>query len=265
MKNILIVEDNMLLLGMIEESMKGNQSQFNVLCAENGEEALKILKDQEVSLLVTDIKMPKLDGLLLLAYMHENHPKVPCIVMTAFAESLNELNDQMESKTGQPVTASNLRFLRKPFQMEELSRVITESLARQPAGGRLTGISVVNFVQLIEMEQSSCLLEVVSTDNKRGYFYFKDGVPYDAVCDGSTGDEAALKIIALDKDVKIDFKEIPGKKIAKRIKMELMNLLMEAMRGKDESTAHPETEVEVNHASEEEVCLFDCLQMHSEA
>ena len=93
----------------------------------------------------------------------------------------------------------------------------------------MKGISVASFLQMIQLEQKTCLFEVNTSDEGKGIFYFKEGVPYDAVYGDLRGKEAAYKIIAMDK-AEIRFKNLPGKKITKRIKTELMGLIIEAMR-----------------------------------
>ena len=41
-------------------------------------------KNNEIALLVTDLRMPKMDGITLIAHTHNQYPEVPVIVMTAF-------------------------------------------------------------------------------------------------------------------------------------------------------------------------------------
>ena len=87
---------------------------------------------------------------------------------------------------------------------------------------------------MIELEDKTFLFEVFSQGKGKGIFYFQEGIPFDAVHGNLKGEEAALKIIAMD-EAEIRFKNLPKKKIAKRINTELTSLIMEAMRRKDES------------------------------
>ena len=119
----------------------------------------------------------------------------------------------------------------------ELSQTITNTQREKPEGGFVKGISIGSFLQLFEIEQKTCLLEIRGNRKKQiGFFYFVDGVLYDAACGGLKGKEAALKVIGWDK-AEIRFHEAPKRKISKRIDEELMSLIMEAMRLKDESDA----------------------------
>ena len=168
--------------------------------------------------------MPKIDGLELLAHIKENYPDTPCFVMTAHGTS--ELKDKLSKST--------VRIFNKPFLIDDLAKAVIQVLEQDASGGTLKGISVANFLQLIQMEEKTCFLEVSSTGSEKGHFYFKDGELYDAVCGGLNGEEAAFKLLALD-NASIRFKNFSDDKIVKRISVSLMNLIMESQRLKDES------------------------------
>jgi hypothetical protein len=74
----------------------------------------------------------------------------------------------------------------------------------------VTGISVENFLQLIEMEQKSCVLEILGKNRQRGYFYFNQGVLYETGYGRSSNEKAALDMIAWE-DVQLSFRSIPKK------------------------------------------------------
>lgn len=69
------------------EWLKWYNCNFNVLTACNGMQAVEILKCAVIDLLITDLKMPEMDGYELLAYVAKNHPRLPVIVMTALIDS----------------------------------------------------------------------------------------------------------------------------------------------------------------------------------
>ncbi|MCP4109945.1 MAG: response regulator [Desulfobacteraceae bacterium] len=78
MDKILVAEDDASLRMLIKSYLKSYEDKFETIAVENGLEAIKTLQNEMISLLVTDIKMPKVEGLVLLAYMNRNFPKVPC-------------------------------------------------------------------------------------------------------------------------------------------------------------------------------------------
>ncbi len=224
MDKILIVEDDVKLQKFLQIRLQKYKNEFEVLFADNGVEGIRVLEHKHISLLVTDIHMPKLDGMSLLAYINDKHPHIPCIVMTA--HPTQELKEK--------ISDSIFCFFQKPFQFDEFTKAIRQALEEDIPDGSLKGISVASFLQMIQLEQKTCLFEVNSSGEGKGIFYFKEGVPYDALYGDLRGEEAAFKIIAMDK-AEIRFKNLPRKKITRRIKTELMGLIMEATRLKDES------------------------------
>ncbi len=254
MDKVLIVEDNPDLLKTLKMGMEKYNDKFETIAARDGAEAIAFLKRIDIDLLVTDLQMPRIDGLSLLAFMKKKRPGIPCIVMTAHATA------QIREKIQKNV----LKFIEKPFQLDDLAKVIIPALNRDTPGGSLEGISIANFMQMIEMEQQTCIFEVEAPEEGKGSFYFEEGVLFDAVYGDMKGLKAALKLIPLE-DVKIRFKNFPkgAKKIPRRIKEDSMNVIMEAMRLKDESEAEEDFDIQiipdelpepggVNHAETEE-------------
>jgi len=220
----LIVDDSVMLINYLEEHFARYRDQFDFVTAKDGMEAIGILKREPISLLVTDLQMPRVDGLVLLAYAHKYHPDIPCIVMSAHGTP----------KIKQALQSDILQFIEKPFTADELAKVIITALSKGAPGGTLSGISIVNFLQMVEMEQKTCLCEVESPDNPKGFFYFKGGVLHHAVCGSLKGEEAAVKLIQIE-NATISFKKTPERKIPRVIKTDLMALILEAMRLRDES------------------------------
>jgi CheY-like chemotaxis protein len=225
MDKVLIVEDDVKLQKFLQIRLQKYKNEFEVLFADNGVEGIRVLEHKHISLLVTDIHMPKLDGMSLLAYINDKYPHIPCIVMTAYPTP--ELKQKLSDD-------NIICFFQKPFQFDEFTKAIRQALEEDIPDGSLKGISVASFLQMIQLEQKTCLFEVNSPGEGKGIFYFKEGVPYDALYGDLRGEEAAFKVIAMDK-AEIRFKNLPRKKITRRIKTELMGLIMEAIRLKDES------------------------------
>ncbi len=226
-KTVLIVDDETPFILSLTAGLKKYSSEYNILTAENGKVAVEILESTPLDLVVTDLRMPEMDGFELLTYMSTNFPSIPTIVMSAFGTQ--EIKDWLG-------TIGNLGFLEKPVDFQELANSINDSLKRDTKGGSLKGISIASFLQLIEMEKKTCLLDIQGEDTPlNGIFYFNKGELYDAICGKLKGEEAALEVIGWE-NAEIKFKELPKEKISKRIDANLMSLIMEAMRLKDELT-----------------------------
>jgi len=230
MNTVLIVDDEEHFLSHIEIGLAEYKDYFTVLTAKDGKQAAEILQSSFVDLVVTDLKMPEMDGFELLAFIASNFATIPVIVMTAFGTP--KVERQLKA-TG------ILTMIEKPFELEDLAESIIEGLETSAEEGVLTGVSLDSFIQLIEMEQKTCVLEVHSKagDMEKCLLLFGAGELYDAAWGELKGEEAAHEIIGL-KDVQIRFKKLsPGKKLKRRIEKPLMSILMEATRLRDEAEA----------------------------
>ena len=59
--------------------------------ASEGNEAIRILREQEIHLVLTDIMMPGLDGISLMKYVKKTYPQIPVITITAHPEEITDL------------------------------------------------------------------------------------------------------------------------------------------------------------------------------
>ncbi|MBK8791458.1 MAG: response regulator [Holophagaceae bacterium] len=80
-KTLLVVEDDRATLSLYRAGLKGLQG-FKVIMAENGGQALEMLRQEPVHVLVTDLNMPVMDGFNLIAKVSRFYPQVPIIVMS---------------------------------------------------------------------------------------------------------------------------------------------------------------------------------------
>jgi D-arabinose 5-phosphate isomerase GutQ/DNA-binding NarL/FixJ family response regulator len=227
MDKVLIVDDDELFLDIIKQGLQNYKSQFQVLTASDGVEAIEVLKREYISVLVTDLVMPKLDGLELLAHMTRTHPATPCIVMTGYGSpAIKKRAERGEI----------LSYIEKPFDSNELAGAIIKGLDLSYEGDYLTGISVSSFLQIINMEKKTCYFEISSMDKRKGLFYFKEGIPYDALCDDLEGEDAAIEMISWDY-AEFRFKSLPKEDVKQRIYENLTSLIMEGAKIKDEIKA----------------------------
>ncbi|MEE9377769.1 MAG: response regulator [Candidatus Lokiarchaeia archaeon] len=96
---ILIVDDNPSFLMLFQVYTK-DYPQFEFLYVESGEEALKILdseKGRDISLIVSDIRMPTLSGFDLSRIVKEKYPKIPIMLITGMESSYFSEEDLMFS------------------------------------------------------------------------------------------------------------------------------------------------------------------------
>jgi CheY-like chemotaxis protein len=185
---ILIVDDNTDFLATLVEQFKSAQNIFDMVTAENGAEALDVLKCTPISLVVSDVQMPVMDGFILMAYVAGLYPDLPIIMM----------NDAGEVGAEEAALESGaVAYLEKPFTPKDLLRTISDTLEKMSDGGQLSNISLEMFIQLFEMEEKTCTARVVDKDsNQSGTLFFIDGVLTNARTNIDEGNEAAYEIIS---------------------------------------------------------------------
>ncbi len=225
MYNVLIVDDDQFTLNLLGDQLKSYGDLFTPIYVNDGQKAIDILDAEKISLLVTDLVMPgEFDGWAIVDHIEKKQFDIPCIVITSCEEE--ERLQQVRHKVR--------HLFYKPVQIQQLVESITAILNEGLAQGSLQGVSAVSFLQLLEMEGKTCLLEISESDGKKGLLYISKGTLYDAMFKDLRGLEAAYRLIAMDTP-KLQIKTLPRKKIRRRIEGEMMGIIMEAMRLKDEA------------------------------
>jgi CheY-like chemotaxis protein len=204
MKNVLIIDDEKSLLFSMKEGFEPYKDNLNILTANDGVEAIVALETNSVDLVVTDLKMPGLDGFQVIAHMSKNNPDVPIIVMTAF--NTPEIEAKLKENGA-------LTIFEKPVDFDEFVKSVLEKV-NNTNNGKLSGISLASFMQLIQTEQKSCLVEVIA-GKKQGHIFFNKGELLNSIYDGLKGEEAIYKLLEFN-EVKIGLKKLPPKKNCKK-------------------------------------------------
>ncbi|MFH2141968.1 MAG: response regulator [Bacteroidota bacterium] len=112
--NILVAEDDEISYLLIEEML----SEYNVkiLHAENGEESIRIVKENpEISLVLMDVKMPVMNGLDACMTIRQFNPTIPIIAQSAYTSSYDR---------DRAFRSGCNDFISKPFDKEKLLSVI---------------------------------------------------------------------------------------------------------------------------------------------
>jgi len=115
MKNfsILIVDDEKNVVNLLDKMFK--KQGYYTYCAYNGKEALDIIDRNQIDIIISDIRMPEIDGLSLLKKVKEIDPSIEFILITAFAT----LETAIEAlRTGAR------DYITKPFNLEDITNAI---------------------------------------------------------------------------------------------------------------------------------------------
>jgi DNA-binding response OmpR family regulator len=233
-KKVLIVDDDTVMVQTLKEGLIRYDDTFMVLTAEDGLDAADRLKEHTVSIVVTDLKMPRMDGFSLLAHIMEHYPEIPVIIITGFSTSAMERAAWEGGAVG---------YISKPFMINDLAKKIITTLRREADGGTLHSISSGMFLQLVEMEEKTCTIRLVSkSTGRQGVLFFSQGGLLDARVDGLRGEEAAYEIFSWE-EVSLSIQNSCQQK-EKHIHRDLQAILLEAVRLKDERRSHMNVQAE---------------------
>jgi two-component system response regulator (stage 0 sporulation protein F) len=115
---LLYVDDEPLNLQLFVFNFK---HKFDVKTAESGHDGLEILKsDPSVSIIISDMKMPGMNGIEFIQKAKQHSPGIVCFILTGFDitdEILFALKEKLINK-----------YFRKPFSMTEIEKAILEEL-----------------------------------------------------------------------------------------------------------------------------------------
>ncbi len=117
---ILIADDETNIRRVLSATLEKEGHQ--VITARDGEEAIAILSKGGIQVVVTDLKMPKADGLQVLRYVQRNLPTVPVILMTAYGTVDNAV---------QAIKAGAFDYITKPFDKSDVIQAITKAAATE--------------------------------------------------------------------------------------------------------------------------------------
>jgi CheY-like chemotaxis protein len=229
-RKVLFVDDDLEMLQALKEGLEKYRETFSVILAKDGLGALEQMQKHLISLVVTDLKMPRMDGFNLLAKIMEVYPDIPVIIITGYSTPEMKRLAQEGGAVG---------YISKPFLIEDLAHQIMKTLRKESDGGTLHSVSSGMFLQLIEMEERTCTIRLVDkASGKGGVLFFREGELLEARIDQTRGLKAAYQIFAWDEVTLAIQNECP--EIVNNINSDLQPIILEAMRIKDEQQLPPE-------------------------
>jgi len=113
---ILIVDDERVALKNLEHVMK--KEGYEVTATQSGANALKLLEEQAFDVVLTDLRMEKVDGLQILKKSRELHPDSEVVMITGFA-TLESAVETMKHGA--------YYYIAKPFKLDEVRKVVSEA------------------------------------------------------------------------------------------------------------------------------------------
>jgi DNA-binding NarL/FixJ family response regulator len=187
---VLIVDDQQELLDMYREWLSNLPSRPEVHASSTGARALALLDSEPFDLLVTDLRMPKMDGLQVLAIVRRKFPSLRLVVLTGVTD---------EAYRSRAYAMGVDLFCQKPTTKEEaqaFEACIESLLGREKEIGGFRGVqskSLMDIIQLECLSQSSSVLRIIH-QALDGKIWIHGGDVIDAQT-GTLGGEDAFKEI----------------------------------------------------------------------
>jgi len=113
-KPVLIVDDNPNMSALLVEMME--IFDYSTVVASNGAEALRHIAEQEFSLVITDFRMPHMNGVELMNHIKNERPNLPVALITGYSVEEFDEKDVRERADG---------FLSKPFMISEIESLLS--------------------------------------------------------------------------------------------------------------------------------------------
>jgi HD-like signal output (HDOD) protein len=148
MKNILFVDDEPVLLDGLKRSLRSMRNEWTIMFADGGEEALKALEQTPFDVIVSDMRMPKMDGAQLLNEVQRRYPHIVRIVLSGYSD---------KEMIFHSIRATH-QFLAKPCEPEQLKMTIRRACALQNVlknealRALVTGMSAIPSLPAILLE-----------------------------------------------------------------------------------------------------------------
>ena len=236
-QSLLLVDGDTKSLRVLEVSLK--KAGFNVTTAVNGADALAKVETSAPDLIISDTKMPEMDGFELVERLKQNPDwaPIPFIFLTGQSDvedKIRGLELGVEDYLTKPIYIKEI-VTRVKILLQKKQRVALEEGKRESRtkfAGQLSDMAVVDLIQTIEISRKSGVIHFVHPDGKRGAIYFRNGKVIDAELGRLTGEDAVYRLLVWSEgEFEVEFKNVRRKDV---IELSSQGLLMEGMRRVDE-------------------------------
>src|SRR5256885_4082410 len=113
---ILIVDDDSGQRSLLDSFLKSQG--FDTVPVESGEQALKVLRDQDISMMISDVRMPGMSGLETLRRARKEHAILPVLLVTAYADIREAVGAMRDGA---------VNYLAKPIDLDELVATVQQA------------------------------------------------------------------------------------------------------------------------------------------
>ena len=131
LKNILVVDNHQNILELLSNLLQ--MYKYQTFCALDTNSALKLLEEEKVDCVVTDVEMPKPNGFDLLDEIKSRYPQVPVIMISSYANPKMEKQAHASGASG---------FAAKPFSIDTLQKMIVDALDKTEKTDKIPLVNV---------------------------------------------------------------------------------------------------------------------------
>jgi len=196
---------------------------FSVTTCGDGAEAISLLESRHFDTVITDIRMPRLNGLALVDWLRENRSGTRVVVITAFGgPSIRHLS----------ITKGAILYMEKPVDPDLLAEALSPTKKETAFSGTIDEIDILDYLQLMMLTGRQVVLEVSSRDGGRGLIFIDKGAVRHARCDNMEGEDALFTCLGFEGGSFVNLPWTEPDKIT--ITKPGDFLLMEAARKRDE-------------------------------
>ena len=220
MKTILFIEERPYVRENFIKLLTGPGDFFKVVTAGSVVEAVDLLQMVKVDIVITGTKMTTKEMEILDNHLRQNK-ETKLIALAERKSKLAKLIKAFEYK---------IQF-ELPVDVHLLLEMIMSEFSIE-SGGQLRGISISAFLQMIELEDKTCTIQV-SSGGKKGSLYCREGELVDAEIDEFNGKAAAFEILGMENPLVVLDYHLSERE--RRIDAPLMSLLLESGRIRDET------------------------------
>ncbi len=224
---ILIVDDDQNLIDSLRRELKEEMELYHIDFAKNGREALEKINKDGADLLITDIRMPEMDGISLLVELM-NSKKWMHVIVASGENTMRMMNlKSMEELKDFGI----VKYIYKPFLPSSFKKLLRETMEKIEQSDTIRGITLPSILQMVEMDGVTGVI-TVQKGKMEGRLFFRWGGLVDAQTENLNGEKAALDILSW-KDVKVSIEHIHHNR-KKTIKLGLVSLILKASKEIDE-------------------------------
>jgi FixJ family two-component response regulator len=225
-QKVIIVDDDTSFLKNMKDALEYSIDNVKIIEHTNAEDAWKFLSKNDISLLITDQRLPGMRGIEFVNLVDKKYPAIPIILITAYGTP--KLKDRARD-------IGAIKFFNKPIDLKEMIKEVKKGLELEASEiTSIRKISLATVLELISTERMTVSITVKDEEtNESGRIWFKKGNIIDADIDNLEGIEAVFKMLFFD-DVNIVIKEREHERITIP-DMPLEYILLEGIKRKEEN------------------------------